>query len=778
MISSRRLLIASLILAVAATAMPSASPAQLPASTATRTVRVSAAALAPLAALELTPRLDLDYGSYRWLELDAAGFSTLAASGVPFTEVPAAGEVQVTRYRFDPLAEGEPTLPFGLADSEGEGPALRLVQLVAPATDAWLTRLRSQGTPPLQYYPENAFLVWADAAQAAALDALDFVRWQGLFHPAYKINRDLDGRSGPVGNVSLFFYNDGADAGDDGAVARSIDEIQRLGGEILMQHPAQPDGVFQIAVARLDAAAVDAAARIANVVWLGYRSPELQLDDEMSAQIVAGNHPGGTPVVGYEAHLASLGIDGSGVTWAITDTGVDFDHPELGSRIVGGWSGAGACAPPGGDCPSGGHGTHVAGIAMGDGSSGIDAGDGFLCGLGMAPAASIFAMNVFFGSDPLQEYSKQAVLGGAVGSNNSWTTGEGTCHGYQDSERTYDIMVRDGNFDTDFAEPQIIVFSAGNSGPGSCTLTAPKEAKNVIVTAGTRNFRTSSDIDAMYTSSSRGPMADGRLGPTIATPGQTIYSTRNDTGGSCAGSDICGGGLHASCTGTSMAAPHTSGAIVLLTEWWRGTNGGDDPSPAMAKALLINNGVDMSSVSFPTPTIPNADEGWGRLNVTDVVAPGAATAYYDQETTFDGAGETWTLTVGIADPAQPLKISLTWSDAPGAVGANPALVNDLDLEVDEDGTTYLGNNFADGWSQAGGSADVLNNQENVFIESPGGTSATIRVRATTVNGDGVPFAGDATDQDFALVCFNCEVTSIFADGFESGDVSAWSSSTP
>ena len=34
---------------------------------------------------------------------------------------------------------------------------------------------------------------------------------------------------------------------------------------------------------------------------------------------------------------------------------------------------------------------------------------------------------------------------------------------------------------------------------------------------------------------------------------------------------------------------------------------------------------------------------------------------------------------------------LVWTDAAGAVNANPALVNDLDLEVDHAGNTYLGN---------------------------------------------------------------------------------------
>ena len=167
-----------------------------------------------------------------------------------------------------------------------------------------------------------------------------------------------------------------------------------------------------------------------------------------------------------------------------------------------------------------------------------------------------------------QEHSKRAVLGGAIGGNNSWTTGEGTNHGYQASERTHDFMVRDGDFDAPGLQPFIEVFSAGNSGPGSNTLTAPKEAKNLIVTASSRNYRAGS-IESISSFSSRGPAVDGRQVPTIAAPGEEIASARNDTGGSCTGGgyDIGGTGsppLYSLCSGTSRAAPHAAGAVALV----------------------------------------------------------------------------------------------------------------------------------------------------------------------------------------------------------------------
>jgi hypothetical protein len=166
------------------------------------------------------------------------------------------------------------------------------------------------------------------------------------------------------------------------------------------------------------------------------------------------------------------------------------------------------------------------------------------------------------------------------------------------------------------------------------------------------------------------------------------------------------------------------------------------------------------------------------VNFTERIDAALPAWYSDQENTFDNSGEVLSFPIGIPDNSQPVKVSLAWSDAPGAVGANPSLVNNLDLEVDNDGSTYLGNVFSGGWSTTGGSADTLNNQENVYIQSPGGGSAVVRIKATAINGDGVPFSGDITDQDFALVCSNCELDLIFADGFESGDTAAWSSVVP
>ncbi len=697
----------------------------------------------------------------------------VAAAAEP--AAPAGHQVRVPGYAFDPLRAGEPEL--AVADrASASATGLRLVQLAGPPTSARYAALAAAGLRILQYYPYDTYLVWADPATAERARALPFVRWVGSFHPAYKLGSTLgraptDG-AGRIANLVAFVYV----AGDRQAL---VTRLTALGGELVRVAKASADGSFVTVELVADPASVPALARDPNVVWLGTRRPRPIPDDEMSDQIVAGNHPGGVPVPGYLAHLATLGVDGTGVVWAISDTGVDWDHPDLASHIVGGYTAPGAdCTipgQPGSDCPGGGHGTHVAGIVAGDATAGFADAGGFLYGLGMAPATSLFALNIF-GSITLQEMTRVALQGGAIGSNNSWSTTGIAGAGYTADARLEDILVRDGNLDTpSFAEPFLQVFSAGNSGCTSgcpSTITEPKEAKNILSVGNSLNFR-AGDIDSLHSTSSRGPALDGRTLPTLAAPGSTIASTRNDTGGLCATAIAGTDSLYAFCTGTSMASPHAAGAVVLLAQWWRARHAGVDPSMAMAKALLVNGAVDMGAAD-----IPNNNEGWGRLDITHVIQPAARAVALDQQLVLTGTGQQVTRLFEIDDPGQPLRVTLAWSDAPGAVGANPALVNDLDLEVVHDGLTYLGNVFAAGASVPGGVADPLNNLENVYVTTPVAGPVTVTITATSIAGDGVPYNGFPTDQDFALVCSNCVPQGIFADGFESADTNAWSAVVP
>lgn len=310
-------------------------------------------------------------------------------------------------------------------------------------------------------------------------------------------------------------------------------------------------------------------------------------------------------------------------------------------------------------------------------------------------------------------------------------------------------MVRDGNFDTPTVNDAfMIMFSAGNSGPNANTLTSPKEAKNPISVAASRNQRVGSVADIVGFSS-RGPSVDGRMLPTITAPGEQIASTRRIAGGTSCGTAIAGTTNNYSfCSGTSMASPHAAGFAALLTQWYRANNSGATPSPALVKALMINGAIDMAGPA----AIPNTSEGWGRINFQNSVATGKVLV--DQTDLLTEVGASNIRVFSAIDAAKPVRITLVWTDAPGAIAANPAQVNDLDLLVDSGANTYLGNVFTAGQSSAGGTPDRKNNAENVYL--PAGTAAfTVTVRAQNLPGDGVPNLGDATDQDYALVCSNC-----------------------
>jgi hypothetical protein len=683
------------------------------------------------------------------------GIGQIAGTAVAAAPAAATGSKLISfgSLAFDPVRD--PVVDAGRYRTAANGKGLRMVQFDGPIRGDWLGDLRAFDIAPLQYYPHDTYLVWADDTAARSLESWPNVRWQGRYQPEWKLEGELGKRTGVIRNVGVHFYN-------DGDVPAVLAAIRARGATVLTHGPAQSDHRFFDAWIQVDASQLDALAQLPQVVWLEYASPQPILDDEMSSQIVARNYnASNVPQLGYLPWIGALGYDGTGVIWSIIDSGVDLTHPDFAGRIAGGFTYPGCPAGngPGDDPASGGHGTHVAGIVGGDGAAGFTDAGGFRYGVGIAPGVQFFAQNpICAGGVPWppaggwQVISKNALLGGAIGGNASWTSGESGGTTYTAGARAWDQIIRDGNFDTPVNEAFMMVFSAGNSGPNPGTLTAPKAAKNPIITGGTQNYRVSSNIDAIYNSSSRGPTQDGRFGITIATPGQQIASTRRVAGASQCGTAIAGtSNTYSFCTGTSMAAPHASGTAVVLADWWREGNAGIDPSPAMIKALLINGAKDIPGA----PPIPNTTEGWGRVDI-----PGSlgldfiASEYVDQSAVLTSVGQVWEATFGVPETSKPLKISLAWTDAAAAVAANPTLVNNLDLEVVTNGQTYLGNVFSNGVSTTGGSADALNNVENVFVAAPGG-SVTIRVRATNLPGDGIPGVGSITDQDFALVCRNC-----------------------
>jgi subtilisin-like proprotein convertase family protein len=708
-----------------------------------------------------------DYGSFLWLEVPEASLQRLAGSGLAWQVDDDARHIHLGDRRFDPLGPALAVAPRE-APRDPSGRALRLVQFDGPMRGDWVSQLESGGVEALQYVPGNALLVWSGDAALDGARALPFLRWAGDYAEDFRVDGLARAATGMVPDLEVFFY-------ENGDAARVAAAMRALGASVDLLSPAQPDRRFWTAMLAVPANAIPLIAALPEVVHVS-RRPEPAHDDELPNQITATNFDGGgQPVTGYLDWLSSIGSTGGlGISWAVADSGSDVDHPDLAPAYVGGVNAPGCnTGVPGDDV--GGHGTHVAGTilgrGLGDRSGPAQERDalGFAYGQGVAPRAGMFPIR-FIGSgcsgqsDP--DRSRLPLQAGIHGSNNSWNNSNSSPRiTYGTSERTHDVMVRDGNFNTPETEPFVLVFSAGNSGSGASTITGPKAAKNMIVVGSTNNGRSGANFSVMSSFSSRGPLADGRLAPTLVAVGGSTASTRRVEGGSCATAIAGTNNLYSNCSGTSMSTPMVSGGAILVTEWWQQWNGGQRPSPAMIKAVLVNSARDLpganpgANQNDGSRPIPNNDEGWGIMNLKAAIAPEVRGVYRDQDRVLDTVGEVVEYTVAAANPGQPLRIALVWTDAPAAasVGSGPALVNDLDLEVVSGPNSWRGNVFANGFSTTGGSFDNRNNIEQVHVQSPGAGAFTIRVRATALNGDALSGNGSPGDprQDFALVCTNC-----------------------
>lgn len=771
-------------------------------------------------------RLIADYGAFQWLDAPPE----LAARFAPHPRLsaPDAGSVIALHARtLDPTQPEMKTT--GAAAPDYPGKRLRLVQFAGPVKPEWHAELQASGAAVVSYLPDNAFLVYADAAAARNVhgraNSSRHVQWEGEYRDEYKIHPearpDEAQRKGGHAAADRFAIQMVADAV---ANARTLQVLERF-ALAPMAGPARLRQYVNVIV-RVPPDRLAAIAAQPDVIFIEpFVVPELH--DERQDQIVAGHLAGGGPSApGYLEWLAGKGFTqeqftASGFAVDVTDSGVDngtLAPGHFGLYALGDTGAPSRIAynhfegSPYGDrglAGCDGHGTLNAHIVAGyndrPGFPFTDAA-GYSFGLGVAPFVRVGSSVIFDPSFTYPDFSglqARAYRDGARISANSW--GSSAWGRYTMYSQIYDALVRDAQPDTAAVpapgnQEMVIVFSAGNSGRDLSSIGAPGTAKNVLTVGATENAHPhalefggnqpdgedgcalpdadadSADDIAFF--SSRGPCFDARMKPDLVAPGthvtggvpQATPAGPLGTALDCFdGWSVCalpgafesgasnlffplGQQFYTTSSGTSHSAPAVAGACALLRQYCLDRSL-PPPSPAMSKAWLMNAARYVTGAEA-SDTLPSPNQGMGRLDLgaafdslprllRDQWAPDKFTAT-GQQRVFRGV---------VAEAGQPFRVTLAWTDAPGAL-CGAAWNNDLDLTVTIAGQTLRGNVFRGAFSIPGGEPDGRNNVESVFL--PAGTTGAflVTVTAANINSDGVPNDADPLDQDFALVVYN------------------------
>ncbi|MER6345190.1 proprotein convertase P-domain-containing protein [Streptomyces sp. NPDC001532] len=311
------------------------------------------------------------------------------------------------------------------------------------------------------------------------------------------------------------------------------------------------------------------------------------------------------PLIGADAPAAA-GLTGAGTAIAVLDTGVATQHPFLKGRVV-----AEACfSPIDADysatslCPDGtaeqegtgtadsetgpcatiagcDHGTHVAGIAAGNGKGiagaparGVAPGADIVaiqifskfssedyCGAGAAPCVLSFASAQLSALEKVQQLAQSGIP--LVAANLSLGGGRYTSACEDDPRK----VVIDGLLDAGVAT----VVAAGNNG-NTDAVSSPACISSAVTVGAT------TDDDQLSAFTNRGPLLD------VLAPGTGITSS------------VAGGGYSAK-NGTSMAAPHVAGALSLLRQAFPAK------SIASLESLLEATGKTLTYTGASTPRI-------------------------------------------------------------------------------------------------------------------------------------------------------------------------------
>jgi serine protease AprX len=290
------------------------------------------------------------------------------------------------------------------------------------------------------------------------------------------------------------------------------------------------------------------------------------------------------PLIQADQVENNLGFDGTGITVAVLDTGVDATHPALAGVVTSQQDFTGASGNPAeGTGDLNGHGTHCAGVVASQDAT----------RRGIAPGANIADIKIMDVNGTTDQVIAVAGITAAVTlgvnvASNSWgfTHADGNWTDPPAPGQPDGTCVLCTAADNAVNAGVVFVVAAGNEDNDTCAtydthIRCPGLAR-LATTVGA-----SDDSDNMAGFSSIGPTPDGRAKPDVVAPGVEIGSAR--ASGTSMGSPIDANWTNSD--GTSMACPHVAGVAALILD----KNGA--VTPANVKSTLMATAVNIGATA-------------------------------------------------------------------------------------------------------------------------------------------------------------------------------------
>lgn len=620
----------------------------------------------------------------------------------------------------DPALVDAASFPY--PDARPSADTYGFVMFSKRITKARVAALEAAGCRTLGFHPHYTVKVAIPADRIGDVSVLDFVRWVGVARTSQKLHPAMEdatkdakaagtmrlyvsvfegdsmefAEATPFGRVEARNPNGTEEGPEDALSVRwhsngwMQSAIEELGGTVNAYAPNQATFQVDIAPELVDALLARDFVQFVEPVPVA----------ALHAGPVAG--PAAGPLAGpilapHDESRAMIGSDrirlgGNGGTnqrtvIGVVDSGIETAHTDI-NIFAAGWNCTTESSPwddigNGTPAQSRGHGTHVTGTILGNGASEPDA-------LGNAPGLASWGEGRLFNYrrfpnpcsvdlDTITDRFSNSFTDGAGTTtrkphviNNSWGS---TLGGTAPGGTEFNARVAD---DAVFDEDQLWVWSAGNGGPGASTVGIEASAKNSFSVANVVDYISPSvgDPGNAWSSSSRGPTADGRWKPSIAAPGNQIRSLRADNNTGYFGS-----------SGTSMAAPHVTAAAAMLIDRYSSLAN----EPERMQAILMASAISDNNTTISNEASSHLDiYGAGRLNVYKAALNFGGNTYNSWD--WENDGSSWTF-ADFTVPAGCVRIVavMTSLEESASAGASQALINDWDFYLDRDPIDPAGN---------------------------------------------------------------------------------------